>query len=33
MGANLGEVKTWIHRGRKTLSGRLDRLLSPEDSR
>lgn len=33
MGANLGEVKTWIHRGRKTLCGRLERLLRPEDSR
>jgi len=30
MGANLGEVKTWIHRGRKALARRLQRLLSEE---
>lgn len=33
MGANLGEVKTWIHRGRKMLGGRLERILRAEDSR
>lgn len=31
MGANLGEVKTWIHRGRKTLAIRLQRLTAQED--
>jgi RNA polymerase sigma-70 factor, ECF subfamily len=31
MGANLGEVKTWIHRGRKKLGGRLARLLTPRE--
>lgn len=31
MGANLGEVKTWIHRGRKALARKLQRLLSPEE--
>jgi RNA polymerase sigma-70 factor (ECF subfamily) len=33
MHANLGEVKTWIHRGRKMLGGRLESILRPEDSR
>jgi len=32
MGANLGEVKTWIHRGRKALARRLQRLMT-EDAR
>jgi RNA polymerase sigma-70 factor (ECF subfamily) len=31
MGANLGEVKTWIHRGRKTLAIRLQRLTAGEE--
>lgn len=30
MGANLGEVKTWIHRGRKRLAGRLKSLVDEE---
>jgi RNA polymerase sigma-70 factor (ECF subfamily) len=33
MGANLGEVKTWIHRGRKRLAHRLRKLASPEERR
>ena len=33
MGANLGEVKTWIHRGRKRLAQRLRRLATPEERR
>ncbi len=33
MGANLGEVKTWIHRGRKRLAHRLRRLATPEERR
>ena len=31
MGANLGEVKTWIHRGRKALAVRIEKLTSSED--
>jgi len=33
MGANLGEVKTWIHRGRKRLAHRLRRLATPDERR
>ena len=33
MGANLGEVKTWIHRGRKALAVKLQRLLASEERR
>jgi len=33
MGANLGEVKTWIHRGRKRLAHRLRALASPDERR
>jgi RNA polymerase sigma-70 factor, ECF subfamily len=33
MGANLGEVKTWIHRGRKRLAHRLRRLSAPDSRR
>jgi len=33
MGANLGEVKTWIHRGRKRLAQRLRRLATAEERR
>jgi RNA polymerase sigma-70 factor, ECF subfamily len=33
MGANLGEVKTWIHRGRKRLAHRLRKLATPEERR
>lgn len=33
MGANLGEVKTWIHRGRKRLAQRLRRLATSEERR
>jgi RNA polymerase sigma-70 factor (ECF subfamily) len=33
MQANLGEVKTWIHRGRKRLAHRLRRLAGPEERR
>jgi len=33
MGANLGEVKTWIHRGRKALAHRLERILAREEPR
>jgi RNA polymerase sigma-70 factor (ECF subfamily) len=31
MDANLGEVKTWIHRGRKALARKLQRLVAQED--
>jgi len=33
MNANLGEVKTWIHRGRKRLAHRLRRLATPDERR
>jgi RNA polymerase sigma-70 factor (ECF subfamily) len=33
MDANLGEVKTWIHRGRKRLAQRLRKLATPEERR
>jgi RNA polymerase sigma-70 factor, ECF subfamily len=33
MGANLGEVKTWIHRGRKALAPKLRRYAGREDVR
>lgn len=33
MGANLGEVKTWIHRGRKALAPKLRRFAGREDVR
>jgi RNA polymerase sigma-70 factor, ECF subfamily len=33
MDANLGEVKTWIHRGRRRLAMRLRRLASAEERR
>jgi RNA polymerase sigma-70 factor (ECF subfamily) len=33
MGANLGEVKTWIHRGRKRLAHRLRRLATQDERR
>jgi RNA polymerase sigma-70 factor (ECF subfamily) len=33
MSANLGEVKTWIHRGRKRLAHRLRRLATPDERR
>jgi RNA polymerase sigma-70 factor (ECF subfamily) len=33
MGANLGEVKTWIHRGRKRLAHSLRKLATPEERR
>jgi RNA polymerase sigma-70 factor (ECF subfamily) len=33
MGANLGEIKTWIHRGRKRLAHRLRRLATAEERR
>jgi RNA polymerase sigma-70 factor (ECF subfamily) len=33
MGANLGEVKTWIHRGRKRLAHSLRNLATPEERR
>lgn len=32
MGANLGEVKTWIHRGRKALAPKLRRYAAQEES-
>jgi RNA polymerase sigma-70 factor (ECF subfamily) len=31
MGANLGEVKTWIHRGRKALAPKLRRYAAQEE--
>ena len=33
MGANLGDVKTWIHRGRKRLAHRLRNLATPQERR
>jgi RNA polymerase sigma-70 factor (ECF subfamily) len=33
MDANLGEVKTWIHRGRKRLAHRLRKLATPDERR
>ena len=33
MGANLGEVKTWIHRGRKRLAHRLRGLATSQERR
>lgn len=32
MGANLGEVKTWIHRGRKALAPKLRRFAPQEET-
>ena len=32
MGANLGEVKTWIHRGRKALAPKLQRYAAHEET-
>jgi RNA polymerase sigma-70 factor (ECF subfamily) len=32
MGANLGEVKTWIHRGRKALAPKLRRYAAQEET-
>ena len=32
MGANLGEVKTWIHRGRKALAPKLRRWAAQEET-
>lgn len=33
MHANVGEVKTWIHRGRKALAQRLQRIAAAEEER
>ena len=33
MGANLGEVMTWIHRGRRRLAQRLRHLATPQERR
>ncbi len=33
MHANVGEVKTWIHRGRKALALRLQQIAAAEEDR